>query len=288
MKVGLRVVHLKLIRAEEHLHSLKREIALFREIQPYEVVEDRDSDETAVWITIRARHWPQAQWSIIMGDFIHNLRSALDILANQLVRLADNEPITTGASSDKTQFPILNKRPKLKGGIEGRAEIRGGVSEDAAAIVDAVQPYTWDNPTMHPLAIIREMSNKDKHRGPNVMLSFLPGVESSFDTGDLEALLRQFHPVPVVTEKTFPIPYRGRVTKDVKMNLHFSPLVLASEPWEGEDADGDAIAFASYLFKFVCQKVVAPIRRVCWPDHPPLHLADPFPPTKKYRKQPGN
>lgn len=282
MAGSLRVVHLKLMRAEEHLHALKSEVARFREIEPYEEIKDRDSDPDALLLTIKARSFPQARWSVLIGDFIHNLRSALDLLANQLVKAADNEPITEGRSSDRTQFPILNIRPDANRKKKGKAVIRGGVSESAAAIVDALQPYTWDDPTLHPLAIIREMSNKDKHRQVNVFLSFIPFIETSLDTGDLDALFRQMHVGPVVVERTYRFPYEGRFTREVEMNVHYTPKIIPGERWVGED-EGDAIALLAYLFEYVCQSVVGRFKSVCFPGASPLHLATPFPVQQRRR-----
>lgn len=135
---SLRIVHLKLIRAQEHLNALKTEIAVFREIQPYAVIEDRDSDPNALIVSIRAQQNPNARWSIILGDFVHNLRSALDLLANQLVRAAGNTPVETGPSSKRTQFPILDERRGKVG--EWKPKIYGGVSDVATALIDELQP----------------------------------------------------------------------------------------------------------------------------------------------------
>jgi hypothetical protein len=262
------------MRAEEHLHAFRREVALFREIEPYEVTEDRNGDPEALLFTVRARQFPQARWSVIIGDLVHNLRSALDLLANALVYAAGNEPVTEGAR--KTQFPILKKRPARREGTSPPTTIiAGGVSPEAARILDALQPYTWaDDPALHPLAILATLSNKDKHRHLNFILSFIPYVETSIATGDSAASIRHLHVQPVVKEHTFRVPYDESFTRETEMKVHYSPLIIAGERWEGDETEEeDALAFFSYLFEFVCEGVVGRFKRSYFRDYPPLHLA---------------
>ncbi len=83
-----------------------------------------------------------------------------------------------------------------------------------------------------------------------------------------------------VLEKTYRFPYVGRFTRDMDMNVHFTPQIFAGERWE---RDEDAVAFADYLFEFVCQDVVARFRRACFPNTPAVHLATPLPEAKKKR-----
>lgn len=93
---------------------------------------------------------PDATWALIIGDCVHNLRSALDHLAWQLVILAGNTP------TEQTQFPISPKlcTPKVAGGISGQA----------TRLIESIQPKHRRNPIGERLWRIRVLDIIDKHR----------------------------------------------------------------------------------------------------------------------------
>ena len=96
----------KLDWAEQHLAKLDAEIQAFYagsvdEGQPYEVRSEfrPDTSEYVFWIEVVRE--PPAALGLILGDFAHNVRAALDHLVCQLARL-DNPSDPCGS----TQFPI--------------------------------------------------------------------------------------------------------------------------------------------------------------------------------------
>lgn len=96
--------------------------------------------------------FPELEWGIVIGDAVHCLRSALD----QLVTSLCTEP------SRRTAFPIC--RTKKDWAITAPAQI-WSLPEDYAAVINAAQPYHRgnDNAHLHPLAILNELWNLDKH-----------------------------------------------------------------------------------------------------------------------------
>lgn len=282
---SLRSVHLKLIRAEEHLQAFKTEIALFQETGPFRIEEDRETDPDAVLVTFRGRNFPNARWSVVLGDFIHNLRSALDLLASELVSAAGNEPVHD--VYPKTHFPILTKRPDAKNGLVGQANIPGGIRDESRSLLDSVQPYQRSKPALHPLAILQELSNKDKHQQLNVVLSFIPFVKSGVH--GLEGLVTPptIHPQPILVDRTIRIPYEGPLTRDRKLRLEWEVIVMPPLDWDhSEDETGDAAALLEHLFYYVCLQVVDSFRRLNFPDEKPVHLANPLPARPWRRKKP--
>jgi hypothetical protein len=102
----------------------------------------------------------------ILGDVLHDWRSALDHLAWQLAIKAGNDPPPA-----RTEFPIflaadefsatsLQGRPKSTSGL---FKMRGLGSGDQAAI-EGLQPYNAREPLFHPLWLLQEFSILDKHR----------------------------------------------------------------------------------------------------------------------------
>jgi hypothetical protein len=93
---------------------------------------------------------------VIVGDFLHNLRCVLDHLVWQLVELNGQEP------TRQNQFPIFDS-PEAYEKAAGR--YLRGVAPDHMALIETFQPYhLGPNAAYHSLAVLRELSNIDKHR----------------------------------------------------------------------------------------------------------------------------
>ena len=102
-------------------------------------------------------------FGIIIGEVIHQLRSALEHTVWQLVILNGKSPdkrtgfpIFWNAASDKTKY--LAESPSML----------SGVNTKAVAIIDGLQPMGPDYAT-HPLYVLNEMWNWDKHRLLNLV-----------------------------------------------------------------------------------------------------------------------
>ena len=101
--------------------------------------------------------------SVIVGDYIHNLRCVLDHLLHQLVIANGCEPTRRNA------FPLFDQEPpEDRSNRERRtweAQVKG-ISVDALRFVKVCQPYEAldGNPAAHTLAGLRRLSNQDKHR----------------------------------------------------------------------------------------------------------------------------
>lgn len=98
----------------------------------------------------------------IAGDIVHNLRSALDHLAWQLVLLDGGQP------DEETSFP-LHESATNKHGNPRVLIIKPGIRDTAImSAVEAMQPYTearyGHDPRTDGLGIIRRLDNIDKHR----------------------------------------------------------------------------------------------------------------------------
>lgn len=170
---------LKLRRANEHLETLERAVQGFRGRNPHEFRTqlDPESGEYCVWT--RIREMPPPDWSLIVGDIVHNLRSALDHLAYQLVIKAGGEP------TNRTSFPIFHDDPftKTHKGARNWRDRVAGMLEDDVALIKSLQPYQQryvpeaDPPEDHILFTLNELWNADKHRQLIVTLTFHTGAE---------------------------------------------------------------------------------------------------------------
>lgn len=151
----------KLNRADAHLEALKGEIPAFFDLDPYSFREKLDCRGGTYSLHIEVREQPPIQWSVLVGDIIHNIRSALDHLAWQLVLVSGGNP------TRRTQFPIFLEEP-----VDGKPLARwkgmvAGINAPILENVRRVQPYTsGDKAHENGLAILNALSNEDKHRLP--------------------------------------------------------------------------------------------------------------------------
>jgi len=105
-------------------------------------------------------------WGVMFGDALHNLRSALDHLVWELVRLNTGKDGSTA-----NQFPICDTGAAYwssgrKGEPSTRERCLRGVSDAHKALIDESQPYRTPTPpgATPGLSVFRELSNHDKHR----------------------------------------------------------------------------------------------------------------------------
>ncbi|MGA8353730.1 MAG: hypothetical protein WB698_06150 [Solirubrobacteraceae bacterium] len=103
MTTDLSGVYLKIKRANKHIKDLERHIVTFEETNPYEVItQDNPQDAECYQGIFKIRKPIPRCISLITGDAIHNLRSALDHLACAAVSIR-------GTVTTDTAFPIWRK-----------------------------------------------------------------------------------------------------------------------------------------------------------------------------------
>lgn len=153
-------VQAKLERAASHLEALQDEIRAFFARDPYMVRSDLDCEAGKYRLYFEIREQPPLMWSVILGDLVHNLRSALDHLAWQLVIFSGNKP------GRGTQFPIFTSEPTTEKACARWKGMVAGMSDPILDTIRHVQPYTTPHGTETGLAILNLLSNRDKHRLP--------------------------------------------------------------------------------------------------------------------------
>jgi hypothetical protein len=159
---------LKLNRADEHLETLRQDIDDWFARRPYGVIGQYQPGPPEQYVLgLRFFEPIPRQWGVLIGEFAHNARSALDYLAWQLVLMNGGRP------DHWTQFPIVFT-PWDWHGRHGAARLRGA-SARHIGMVEAVQPFgrphddgfywlSMHELMNHPLAVLRFLSNEDKHR----------------------------------------------------------------------------------------------------------------------------
>jgi len=95
--IGVRV---KINRAKKYFADLNQAIKAFESREPHAAVMEIDPQSGYELYRFREREAIPLEWGAIVRDCIHNLRSALDLLGNDLVRHGGGTP------SDYCAFPV--------------------------------------------------------------------------------------------------------------------------------------------------------------------------------------
>jgi len=121
------------------------------------------------WVErFQIREQPPLRFGVILGDCVHNLRSALDHLMWQVTLLDGGTPNNT------TQFPIASKSERQFDAMADRNI--PGLSPEHRALVKRAQPFhRGDRAAAHTLSVLATLSNTDKHRIVNPTYSFVVG-----------------------------------------------------------------------------------------------------------------
>ena len=151
----------KTARAFEHIKTLDEDMTGFFSAHKYAIGGHYNADtaQITLYATAVSGPFPALEWGVRIGDCIHNLRSALDHAVWQLALLKlQREPTDDEARS--IQFPIADTC-----GAFNNAKVRPFLSDEHFGWLDQYQPYkTGNQAPFHKLAILRELSNTDKHR----------------------------------------------------------------------------------------------------------------------------
>jgi hypothetical protein len=167
--VGVRA---KIERAKQHVRDLEIAIQAFLDTGAYEVGSEKHPYRgNPIYKVIRADD-PPASLSLIAGDAIHNLRSALDHLAWQLV-LANGR-----APTRRTAFPIYESAERY---MTKDQRVIEGISAEAVEFINATKPYQGGN---DPLWMLHELNNIDKHRLLLMVAATTRGARVLHGTGE--------------------------------------------------------------------------------------------------------
>jgi hypothetical protein len=137
---------IKMKRANTHIADLEARIRDFQERKPFHVLVNEDADGMqSPCCEIREDIDPY--WGAVIGDAAHNLRSALDLMINDLAA-ADQR--------GKARFPIVKDEDAWT-----RARKRmGQVSPSIEAEIKALQPYLGGDERLRDLHLL---DIEDKH-----------------------------------------------------------------------------------------------------------------------------
>ncbi len=171
---------LKVERAKHHLKDIDAMMRPYEDGHPYEAERVRQpKGQRHIWrYILRVTKQPDPDLSILIGDFVHNMRSALDHIAVAIappsrwknagfpISMTDiwetNPDGTYVVDDGDARERFLTQTKKMPGG--------------AIAIIKRLQPYTnpADDIPAHPIGVLSRLENADKHRN---LIALGSGVE---------------------------------------------------------------------------------------------------------------
>jgi hypothetical protein len=152
----------KLDRADEHFEVVKKQVCAYFESDVCRCRGEYDPSAHGHSVEQQVGGFPDIRLATVVGEMVHDLRSALDQLAWRLVKEDGGTP------NDGTYFPILKDPPTNNQGVRVPLYVSGGVSADARALIEQSQPW-WPelippiNSAYNPLWVLHRMSIIDKH-----------------------------------------------------------------------------------------------------------------------------
>lgn len=148
----------KIARAQEHFDTLKRDIRDFRHPQTDPVTIEIKLEASKYIARAKiVRPVPKTELGFLIGDCVHNARSALDHLAWGLAEWYSGEDPNDTA----TQFPIFFDQSLFE--RFGRRTI-ARVPQFVQAFFESAQPFTRPDPLHDPLWLLHNLDITDKHK----------------------------------------------------------------------------------------------------------------------------
>lgn len=149
---GLSGVRAKIERANQHVHDLQAAVNTFAQRNPYRVITKVDKEAGKTIFTAQITEYIPPEISAIIGDCVHNLRTALDyIICNAVI--ANKRQVRKGHG-----FPITRSRKKFETACVSKID---GTSQEVAQLVRRLKPYKGG---CEPFWVIHMLDALDKHQ----------------------------------------------------------------------------------------------------------------------------
>lgn len=181
MKKSLfRSAKLKIERADQHFRELVSLVNGFAKSHFYRMTLEGEAEIAGEKLTFEIKEELFNRVSLIVGDMVHNLRTALDHVACEVITQSG------GNLTVFTKFPFGETREETIAAAQG---VMQGVGLDViTSIVDLIQPYKGGNDALYTLYAL---DIRDKHRLliPTLAMTWMTVVTK---TGEEELAHRTF------------------------------------------------------------------------------------------------
>ncbi|MFB3040768.1 MAG: hypothetical protein ACE1ZS_03040 [Candidatus Poribacteria bacterium] len=215
---------LKIERAKQHISELNSTIEAFDARDPYTIVVEKDSQSGNHLWTMRISEDIPQNLTVIIGDVIHNLRAALDLMISDIV-------IPLGAKPNKVKFPFVEHANALVGRIE-ETQINLAPKEVITLIKD-LEPYPSGKSNLYGL---HRLDIADKHTSLIATTEFtgIPYFSIEGTQGPIATFINtRFSPIKD-GKVLFSIPPSENVKLGQKFIPSFGVTFATGQPFKGE------------------------------------------------------
>lgn len=143
---------LKIKRAKQHISDLNGQINAYMAKKPFQLIIRQYPELAELHALVETRHPIPAEFPLLLGDAIHNLRSSLDLMIFGLI----GDKV---AMPDSLYFPMCKRAGALKDAITRRQMHLAG--ESVVRAIETLQPYPEGK---YGLYSLHELDIRDKHR----------------------------------------------------------------------------------------------------------------------------
>jgi hypothetical protein len=270
---------LKLARAERHIDELSAEISTYLAEKPVAVIVEQPPElkdiESCAWITRIRRNVPVAL-SAIIGDAIHNLRAALDLLACDVVRL-------NGKDAKTVYFPFGKSAEQLEGQIKARNF--QCAHPDCVNLLRSLQPYTGGNVALRG---IHDLDVRDKH------VALIPAIGAAYIDAFTLKIGDHLNPIPSWSS-TIPrdgwwmlrLPMANNIALGTEIRAEFTLVFDNDSPFAGHEIIKTLRAIHEHVtgtikaFETLCEgQAFPPVAKGRAPGSNALIIGDPVKPRQ--------
>ncbi len=245
---------LKLNWASYHLDSLEAKVREWRERHTHRYDSHFDHESGKQFVYIRFPEPVPTEFRLIVGDCLHNLRSALDNLAIDLAISYKGEPLPSNIESD-SGFPIFVEENPSK-----LNKMLGGVNPCAKTVIEGLQPYRRGQKFRNdPLWQLNKLSNIDKHRLPHPTLFATAGFGFVVPMG---VAVDEIEPIFGPVKDRAPIARHPAVDDTgAEVNMQFTPtLSIAFGQTAPKQLRGLPVPDRlSHIHRHIVRKVLSPL-----------------------------
>lgn len=225
----------KVERAEKHIQELNLALNSFYATKPYGIVKKIDAEtRDHIYYVTKVSPVPEPV-SLIIGDVLQNLRSALDHLAYALVAKA----IAPAVPNKYLTFPIMDTAKQYMA-PEGRGKIELA-GDKAMKIIDALKPYRGGNDWFWQLSrlniidkhrLLITTTSKYRHRRVTLLDHARMALQNpkAFQSGILQIVQWTDYGGPMEPLKVGDILYTKPAILKLKKEMEFKIEVAFNEP----------------------------------------------------------
>jgi hypothetical protein len=234
----------KLARAELHTEAVDAAFAAWRR-NGYRTFENTDDKGITTAYAQLVRPLPE-EVPLLIGDAAQCLLNSLDHLAFA-VASANNPDGLTQAQEEASQFPIQRRCPRNDKGI---VTPHSGIATWAACaqtVGGVMQPYLSQHGlNAHPLWLLRDLANRDKHRALTVTAFGHSINEFSMGNGYID-YFKVFRAAEIGTEPVALLAYSRRNYGDIRLRTSFEMRFAPGPLVAGREVVGTLRTLAGYI-----------------------------------------